>query len=176
MSELSRGILATTSAMLECDNDTLINAAPALSKLLTKRAYHQRVPPLSLSLSVLRAPNQMTGMVTITGTKMKTKCKKRSPVQTGSTIYASIQKYIPLLIFFEFWRCLGTRLISSSCEASSIFCSPVLVSSPLSPLIATIAAGVRVAAVKRSLAPWGGGGGLWNLKTLRMKVLGGEIE
>lgn len=50
---------------------TLMKAAPALSMEFTKKAYHQRVPDLSLSLSGFRWPIQMAGTVAMTGTKMK---------------------------------------------------------------------------------------------------------
>lgn len=65
---------------------TLINAAPALSMELTRNPYHQSVPLLSLSRFGFLLPIHMTGMVRMTGTKMKTRWRNRKPVAMGSMI------------------------------------------------------------------------------------------
>jgi hypothetical protein len=66
------------------DRPTLMNAAPARSMDDTRKPYHHSVPLLSLSLSVRLCPSHIAGIVTMTGTKMKTRCRKRSPVAMGS--------------------------------------------------------------------------------------------
>jgi hypothetical protein len=145
---------------------TLMNAAPALSIEPTRKPYHHNVPALSSERSACLFPSHIIGIVTMTGTKMMTRCRKRNPVAIGSMIQSSTKKYMPLLTFFEFFNLLGTCSSSSFRDASSICCSPVLPSalSPRSPK-ETNAAGPNVAPARRSRRmPGGGLGGRNDLK------------
>lgn len=136
-----------------------MKAAPALSMPLTRKAYHQSVPDLSLSLSGCLWPNQMTGTVKITGTKMKIRCSSLKPVAIGSMIQVSRNLQRPLRRDFEPPTQRGTCSASSFLEASSICCSPV---KPLSDssfsLNDTKAAGERAA--RQKVPPFTGGGGV----------------
>jgi hypothetical protein len=51
---------------------------------LTRKPYHHSVPLLSSSLLGFLEPIQITGIVTMTGTNIMTRCKNRKPVAMGS--------------------------------------------------------------------------------------------
>lgn len=132
---------------------TLMKAGPARSIDRTRKVYHHRVPLRSSLLSFLRDPNQITGKVVMTGTKMTTRCKKRKPVARGSQTYVSIAYQIPLKNLFNPCTLSGMLFCTSALDASSI-CSSGVFPSPLSSSLSfTNATGVRRAIV--GLNPFG---------------------
>lgn len=105
---------------------TLMKAGPAHSMLWTRNPYHHRVPLLSLSRSRCRLPIHIAGMARSTGTKMRARWRKRTPVQRGSQTYKSRKSTI-------LWPTRGRPCSSSPIcldisarEASSMRSSPVL--------------------------------------------------
>jgi hypothetical protein len=53
---------------------------------LTRNEYHHNVPLLSPPLFGSLLPTQIAGTLTITGTKITTRCRNRNPVHIGSQI------------------------------------------------------------------------------------------
>ena len=127
------------------------------------------VPLRSLSLSGIRAPSHITGIVAMTGTNMASRCKKRKPVAMGSTMYVSSIRQSPFLIFFEFFNLSGT-CSANSCRDISNICASCVLPLPLpfsssSSAICTKAAGVKPKRTARPLFT-GEGGGLNVLRKL----------
>lgn len=85
-----------------------MKAAPARSMLRTKNPYHHNVPALSSSWSLFRGPSHITGTVTMTGTKMTTRCKNLKPVATGSISQTSKNAHTALRHRFECCSASGT--------------------------------------------------------------------
>lgn len=111
---------------------TFINAGPALSIDFTRNLYHHNVPVLSLSCSGCLLPIHIAGTVTITGTKMSSKCTNLNPVHIGSQIYTSRKRTMPCRIRDNPISSSDSFFSISSLEAASIRPSPVWEVPPLS--------------------------------------------
>ena len=140
-----------------------MKAGPARSIERTRNEYHHSVPRRSLSRAFQRRPNQIAGIVKMTGTNMMTRCKNLNVVARGSTIATSTNRQSPLHARLRPCTSSGSSFAISAIEASSIWSSGVLPSPLSSSLNATNAAGDNK--LHMSILPLGGFGGV--LKGIR---------